>query len=58
MLLMHLAKPEALTVKPGEVIQGDCQILINDFPKKRAHGSTISPQFTNVWEYMVTENDK
>jgi len=56
LLLMHLAKPETLTVKPGDVIQGNYQILINDFPQKGAHGATISPQFTNVWQYMVTEN--
>jgi hypothetical protein len=58
MLLMHLPKPESLAVKPGETIQGDYQILINDHPKKGAHGATISPQYTNVWEYMVTENDQ
>lgn len=57
-LLMRLAKPETLTVKPGETIHGHYQILINDVPKKGAHGSTISSQFTNVWEYMVTENGK
>jgi hypothetical protein len=58
MLLMHLTKPETLAVKPGDVIQGDYQILVNDAPKKRAHGSTISSQYTNVWEYMLTENGK
>lgn len=54
--LMCLAKPETLTVKPGEAIHGHYQILINDVPKKNAHGSTISTQYTNVWEYMATEN--
>jgi hypothetical protein len=58
MMLMHLPNPETLAVKPGEVIQGNYQILINDFPKKTAHGSTLSTQFTNVWEYMVTASDK
>jgi len=58
LMLMRLAKLETLTVKPGEAVHGDYQILINDFPKKSAHGSTISPQFTNVWEYLVTENGK
>lgn len=58
MLLMHLAKPETLAVKPGEAIQGHYQILINDVPKKSAHGSTISSQYTNVWEYMVSENSQ
>jgi hypothetical protein len=57
-MLMRLPKPETLAVKPNEVIHGTCQILINDFPSKQAHGSTLSTQFTNVWKYMVTANDK
>ena len=58
MMLMHLSKPETLAVKPGEVIHGGCHILINNFPTKHPHGSTLLPQFTNVWKYMVTANDK
>ncbi|HEY4415049.1 MAG TPA: hypothetical protein VGO57_05090 [Verrucomicrobiae bacterium] len=57
-LLMQLAKPEALAVKPGEAIHGNYQILINNVPKKQAHGSTLSGQFTNVWEYMAGANNK
>lgn len=57
MLLMQLPKPETTAVKLGEPVHGHCQILVNgDFPKKSAHGSTLSTQFTNVWSYMVTEN--
>jgi hypothetical protein len=52
-MLMSLTNPATLTVKPGETIHGDYQIFINDFPKKGAHGSTLSLQFTNVWDYMV-----
>lgn len=55
MRLMRLPKLETLAVKPKEAIRGDYQILVNDLPKKQAHGSTVSTQFTNVWEYMVTE---
>lgn len=55
MELMHLVKPETLAVKPGETIEGKFQIFVNDVPKKQAHGSTLSTQFTNVWDYMVTE---
>lgn len=55
MVLMQLPKLKTLNVKPGEAIRGEYQILVNDFPKKRAHGSTISSQFTNVWDYMLTE---
>jgi hypothetical protein len=58
MMLMHLSKPETLMVKPGEAIHGDCHILINNIPTKHPHGSTLSPQFTNVWKYMVTADDR
>jgi hypothetical protein len=52
-MLMHLAGPKTVAVEPGEAIHGDYQILVNDAPKKSAHGSTISTQYTNVWKYMV-----
>lgn len=54
-VLMHLANPETKTmdVTPGEAIHGDYQIFVNDAPKKSAHGSTISTQYTNVWMFMV-----
>jgi hypothetical protein len=58
MMLMQLAKPETQRVKPGEVIHGDSHILINDFPARQAHGSTLLPQFTNAWHFMVTASDK
>lgn len=44
---------ETLAVKPGEAIHGDYQILVNNGPKKSAHGSTISAQYANVWKYML-----
>ena len=58
--LMDISKPATpmdmpgLMVKPGEVIDGNYQILINDFPTKQHHGSTLFPQFENVWKYMAT----
>lgn len=58
MMLMHLAKPDTLRVKRGQVIHGDCHILINNMPAKRSHGSTLLPQFQNVWKYMLTAKDK
>jgi hypothetical protein len=51
-MLMHLSGLKTLAVRPGEPIQGDYQIFVNDVPKKSAHGSTLSTQYTNVWEYM------
>ena len=57
-MLMQLAKPETLAVQPGEPVHGNCQILINDVPKKRAHGSTISSAYTNAWQYMLTEKTR
>jgi hypothetical protein len=56
--LMQLPKLQTLNVQPGDVIHGDYQIFVNDFPKKSAHGSTISGQFTNVWDYMLKESEK
>jgi hypothetical protein len=58
MMLMQLTKPESVSVKPGEAIQSSYHILINDVPKMRAHGSTISTQFTNAWNYMISGGDK
>ena len=58
LMLMQLPKLETLAVKPGEVVQGDYQILLNDSPRKNAHGSTLSLQFTNVWQYMVSEKSR
>lgn len=57
-LIMDSTRPETLAINPGEPIHGHYQILVNDFPKKRAHGSTISTQFTNVWDYLITEGGK
>lgn len=54
MLLMDISTPDAITVEPGAAIQGHHQILINDIPTKNHHGSTLFPQFANVWQYMAT----
>jgi hypothetical protein len=53
MVLMEMSHPDILLVKPGEAIEGDHHILINDFPTKY-HGSTLLPQYENVWRYMAT----
>lgn len=58
MKLMDLSELKTLAVKPGEPIQGNYRILVNDAPKKGAHGSTLSTQFTNVWEYMIGGSGK
>lgn len=54
MALMGLSKRETTMVTPGTVIDGAPRILINDFPTKQYHGSTLFSEFTNVWEYMAT----
>ncbi|HEX4031037.1 MAG TPA: hypothetical protein VHX20_11780 [Terracidiphilus sp.] len=54
MVLMKLSKPETLMVKPDRTIHGDHHILVNDFPTRQPHGSTLLPQFKNVWKYMAT----
>jgi hypothetical protein len=52
--LMDTTDPNMLIVKPGDVIHGDFQIFINNFPNKQHHGSTLFPKFENVWKYMAT----
>lgn len=54
MLLMHLSTPKFLMVQPGKRIHGHYQILINNYPTKQHHGSTLFLQFANVWNYMAT----
>ncbi|HEX3624429.1 MAG TPA: hypothetical protein VH280_03285 [Verrucomicrobiae bacterium] len=55
-MLMHLDGPKTVAVTPREAIHGDYQILVDDVPKKSAHGSTLSTQYTNAWEYMLGAN--
>jgi hypothetical protein len=52
MVLMEMSHTDTLLVKPGEAIEGDHHILINDFPT-RYHGSTLLPEYENVWRYMA-----
>ncbi len=52
-VLMGLANPKTRMVEPGEAVDGDDQIFVND-QTEQAHGSTISPQFENVWKYFGT----
>lgn len=54
-MLMDLAAPKTDDVKPGRTIHGNYQILVNDVPRKAAHGSTLSSAYTNVWMYMLQE---
>jgi len=61
-VLMGLVHPATPLVQPGEVIsaQEDPQILVNDADPQHAHGTTILPEFENVWEYfarMGAKND-
>lgn len=51
--LMGLKKPEPLMVESGKEISGEHQILVNDLTQG-PHGTTLRPQFENVWKYMVT----
>lgn len=56
-VLMGLAHPTTQMVKPGEAIEGDDQIFIND-ETKQPHGSTISPQFENVWKHFAAMGEE
>lgn len=55
-MLMHVASLKSLDVKPGQAIPGDYQVFVNDVPRKSAHGSTLSIQYTNVWARMAGAN--
>jgi hypothetical protein len=54
MALMGMSKKETTRVTPETPIEGSPRILINDFPTKQYHSSTLFPEFKNVWEYMAT----
>jgi hypothetical protein len=54
MMLMKMARPKFLMVRPGEAIRGHYQILVNNYPTRHHHASTLFPQFANVWKYMAT----
>ncbi|SPE20344.1 exported hypothetical protein [Candidatus Sulfotelmatomonas gaucii] len=56
-VLMGLAKPETLMVAPGQEIRGNYQILINN-ETERPHGSTLLPEFENVWKYMADSGEE
>jgi hypothetical protein len=55
---MQLSTAKTIPVKPGVPVEGDDQILVNDISGPRAHGSTISVQFTNAWQYMLAKKPK
>ncbi len=55
-VLMDVAKPKTEMVAPGETIEGNYQILVNDLTAN-PHGSTVRPEFENVWRYMATAGD-
>lgn len=56
--LMHLSSAQPFLVEPGQTISGIHQILVTDADAKHAHGSTVSPQFENVWEYLGTVGEQ
>lgn len=56
-VLMGLAKPETLMVAPGQEIRGNYQILINN-ETERPHGSTLLPEFENVWKYLAAAGEE
>jgi pimeloyl-ACP methyl ester carboxylesterase len=51
-VLMDLAKPETLTLQPGDQVKGQYRILVNT-EEKNPHGTTILPEFEDVWKYMA-----
>lgn len=54
--LMQHDQPDTAMVQPGQPVQGHHQILVNSLPVKDPHGVTLSPEFSNVWAYMLGLN--
>ncbi|HEX5555450.1 MAG TPA: hypothetical protein VFX43_19575, partial [Chitinophagaceae bacterium] len=52
--LMQRSKPDSVMVHPGVPVKGHHHILVTDIPTEAPHGSTIQPEFKNVWRYMLT----
>lgn len=52
-LLMGLSASDTLMVQPGEAVQGQAQILVNDISTRDPHSSTLLPVFRPVWRYML-----
>lgn len=55
MALMDTQRPSTLTnVMPGVTITGNWRILVTDIATSSPHSSTIFPEFSNVWHFMLT----
>jgi len=57
MVLMGLSNPQTPMVEPGKAIHGHYQILINTI-NQQPHGTTIQPEFENVWDYLGTIDEE
>ena len=55
-VLMGVAKPATEMVTAGETIQGDYRILVNSLTTN-PHGSTVLPEFENVWKYLAAAGE-
>jgi len=51
--VMNMAKQDYEKVEPGVPLSTNRHILVNSIETNNAHGSTLLPQFKNVWEYML-----
>ena len=55
MKLMNTTRPAELTnVNPGDSISGNWRIMVTNIATSSPHGSTILPEFQNVWRHMLT----
>lgn len=50
--LMGQTNPRTQLVEPNQQVQGDAHILINQ-ETVGPHGTTLHPEFENVWKYMA-----
>lgn len=51
--LMGLSGQDTVMVSPGVAVKGHPRILVNRIATRDPHGSTLRPEFKNVWAYML-----
>ena len=53
-LINHHPVTDTTMVQPGVPVHSQYHVLVTDINKKDKHSATISPEFIEVWKYMVS----
>lgn len=51
--LMQHTQPDTLLIYPGVPVRSRRQVLVNNIDTRDPHGSTLLPEFRQVWAYML-----